>query len=755
VRTQPSIDSGIGFYDRKFSALVAGGRPVVEGAVLVAHDYLDGKPMKKGSKRVTNRSRNTDFWSSRFLGSLPPEAWLQEPLVFSLARYMSQESVSNTTILRDVARASPESVCRAVRYSGLVLRPQSLRRRELDDLASSIGGSLLELTCVLDAFDRAHRARLDALNEARSRLSSLSPLETLSYASLYAFDRLVPRATGMQSSDQSDAIDASAAWDAINDLLIWKLSESSERDLRLTEALIEKSFSEHLTPFLFASDGGARPRFDLLSAFYEAMLAQVELNAFLAQSVDAFSFDDSIRFVLEDGGLGIVECDAGLRSAWKRDSEKLARVRCYWFYRGMEEFARSEYAGAPIGRPENHDANRIAVISAMSSRLRLVEVYGVDHELTDQSGDSVALFTCLLSLELMSAFFTLNFLMPYTEYLKECGNSLQALGKLAWQGLTQEQENRFPLTWSEREAKVTKLIGWTVTATAPTGSAKVAGAVLDFWSSDWVELAERLRKRKAGLHPHLFERPVLKLGRYLVQLPWMVATQDNQIGAINNLRRLGARRREALQEARRVELKLAQLLESRGFRVISNWMPPELGLPNAGEIDLICARDGLVVVVEVKSTFFRRTLRDAWLHAATTLRSAGVQLQRKVAYVTRALAQGVDMLDQLGFDAGATPEAIHGWIVDTSIEQDHRRFSGFLKVSLEEVMIALRDDRVLLNDPIGAFDGRWSAPSYNEQRGQDARWTLYPEGFSARRFVEVVESMLVWEVPPLAVQTVS
>jgi hypothetical protein len=104
-------------------------------------------------------------------------------------------------------------------------------------------------------------------------------------------------------------------------------------------------------------------------------LAQVELNAFLAQSVDAFSFDDSIRFVLEDGGLGIVECDAGLRSAWKRDSEKLARVRCYWFYRGMEEFARSEYAECSIGRPENHDANRIAVISAMSSRLRLVEVY--------------------------------------------------------------------------------------------------------------------------------------------------------------------------------------------------------------------------------------------------------------------------------------------------------------------------------------------------------------------------------------------
>ena len=39
---------------------------------------------------------------------------------------------------------------------------------------------------------------------------------------------------------------------------------------------------------------------------------------------------------------------------------------------------------------------------------------------------------------------------------------------------------------------------------------------------------------------------------------------------------------------------------------------------------------------------------------------------------------------------------IQGWIVDTSIECDHQRFCGFLKVSLEEVLIALRDDRHLL-----------------------------------------------------------
>ena len=37
----------------------------------------------------------------------------------------------------------------------------------------------------------------------------------------------------------------------------------------------------------------------------------------------------------------------------------------------------------------------------------------------------------------------------------------------------------------------------------------------------------------------------------------------------------------------------------------------------------------------------------------------------------------------------------HGWIVDTSIECDHECFNGFLKISVEEMIIALRDDAPL------------------------------------------------------------
>lgn len=113
--------------------------------------------------------------------------------------------------------------------------------------------------------------------------------------------------------------------------------------------------------------------------------------------------------------------------------------------------------------------------------------------------------------------------------------------------------------------------------------------------------------------------------------------QNNSTAAISNLRRLGARRGQARDEARRIEDRLARLLEKRGFRNLLNWVPPR-GPVDACEVDLIAVLDGHLFVIEVKSTFMRRSQRDAWLHATTTLRKVGQQLRRKVEAVSAAIA---------------------------------------------------------------------------------------------------------------------
>jgi hypothetical protein len=152
-----------------------------------------------------------------------------------------------------------------------------------------------------------------------------------------------------------------------------------------------------------------------------------------------------------------------------------------------------------------------------------------------------------------------------------------------------------------------------------------------------------------------------------------------------------------------------------------------------------------LIVLEVKSTFMRRSQQEAWLHASSTLRKAGRQLQRKLAAVSQAIASDLEFRTSLGLIDLPPLHHQRGWIVDTCIECDHQRFSGFLKVSIEEVLIARRDDRHLLNDPEGLMSGTHDADTSAENTARSSAQTLYPQGFSVERFIEVIETEAVWD----------
>ena len=70
-------------------------------------------------------------------------------------------------------------------------------------------------------------------------------------------------------------------------------------------------------------------------------------------------------------------------------------------------------------------------------------------------------------------------------------------------------------------------------------------------------------------------------------------------------------------------------------------------------------------------------------------------------------------------------------IVDSSIELDQQWVDGFLVVSLESLQVILRDERQLL------------LPA--DQQPQGINDTMFPNNFSAARFIEVVENGEVWK----------
>jgi hypothetical protein len=660
---------------------------------------------------------------------IPLDVYSSEFFVLALTRYFSQEPVSNFPLLQVVASKSSLSVKNAVRYSALVLKPNSNKWQELQQLAESNTNEFEELIAIIRLIHKEHERLLMDLEQIQKELTTLTPLTCLIYISLFAFEYLLGAETDNDASSDVNN-DMEEAWTSFKYILAWKLESSDIKGFDLTEICIFETVKEHLIPFLFPS-AEQKILIETYQKVSELVIKQISLNSFISQSVNAFCFDDSIAFKIEQGIAVIEDVDVPAKLAWQGNGHKLKLLDGYWFNRGVDELISSGMAEQQIGSKENHEANQFAIIKTFSNQLRLVEVYGLNEYLTADSGLRVNLYEALLSLNLMSAFFNKDFIAPYQQYLSEEKSWLVAISRLAFEGM-QQGENRFPITWSSKKEKVARIKAWTVNQTFPYGNEKAAEAIIDFWSHDLKSTSKKFQSEKSPLVliPELYERPILKFGKHIFQFPWMVAFQNNSTAALNNLRRIGANRIDARSETAAIELRLAENFKTRNFNVLLNYHPQKTPDHDPGEIDLICALEGHIFVLEVKSTFLRSTKKDAWFHKTRTLRKAGQQISRKVNAVKQALMSDKHFKSSLGLDNCDVEPLVSGWIVDTSIEHDHEFFSGYLKVSLEEVIIALRDDSQLLFDRETFVEGQ-------DMQG-NPNFTLYPEGFTAKNFLSVI-----------------
>lgn len=708
----------------------------------VSHWYLNGKPRNIGKHSGVAAAQHAQFWSCDYLYTLSTNEFKLHPFVLALSRYMNQEKTANFKLLQLIASEAPETIQKAIRYSGLVLHTDSVRWKEVELLAQDKPTELKEFIRICKRFQNVYSSCQNDIKNYQKPLSDLTPLELLSYASLYAFQHLLSD-TSIYDKVTSDSNNKTQEiWHVINDILVWKLQNSTKDMFHLTENKIGQSLQIHLSPFLFPSPQQPHPKNDLYQAFQNLVSVQLELNSFLSQSVDAFCYDDNIRFEFSGNQLIIKKLNPKAHDTWLYNGEKLTRLHFYWFYRALDKFAMSDYATQLIGKPENHEFNQLAIIKAMRSQLELSEVYGLSDFVTVEGGFKVDLFQALLSLELMTAFYNLDYVLPYQELLNKTEHWQIALGQLAMNGLLEGMQNRFPITWSARKDKAKNIKEWTVNKKFPKGNIKTAEAIIDFWCTNLSDLSTQLQKGQKAKIPELYERPFIEIGKYIFQLPWIVAHQNNSSSAINNLRRIGARRTESREETQRIEQRLSVSLKKRGFNVSLNYQPLRTPDNDPGEVDLICLRDNHLLVIEVKSTFRRMSLKDAWLHKTNTLRKAGLQLSRKVEAIKAELQSSNKLAQSLGVNRKKGLPTIHGWIIDTSIENDHEYFSGFLKVSLEEILIALRDDCHLLNDPSGFFSGEDIKPESTLESQESS--TLYPNGFSGDNFIEVIKTQAVW-----------
>lgn len=699
-----------------------------EASARIAEDYLAGKP-----RGIPRADRDAAFWSSGFLSELPADALRQEPLVLALAEYLAQDSVAAPGILERFAATAPEAMRRAVRLSGLVRRPESPRLAEFFRVARAYSEEFGDFVAALEFFLSLRRTVEGKAAESRQRLPRLSLPDYLAFVGLEACRRL--------ATDDFETRDLCAVVDG---LIAWKLETAGTRSLSPTPMEIEHSVLIDPSQLGEARHAGsARAR--LLEVFRDLVESEIGLHDSAAWT-DAYSYNEPEISVARDGGDEMLRVNVGLSDgeaeAWRRSVDRAAALHVYWLARALAEFAAR---GPGRLRAASRRRNWFAILKAKAACLRLMEVFGIAETTRDGSGRAVPLFKALLALEIVMELFEEQLVSPYRRRL-ESASWLEALPRKPVGRQVAGFSGQLPVAWADRSAVVRRVARWVADPGRGLCDLREAEAIVDFWSLDCLELRERLRRGDPGPFPTLFERPFLSVGGRLAALPWMAGVHyDAAEAALGNLRRLGWRRTEMHCETRRIERTLADLFRARGFRVAVNWTPPvATGEPVPGEVDLVCARDGGVLVLEVKSTWLRRSVGDAWRHMRSA-RHAGLQLLRKTGAVTTAIGMDASFAAELGIHTTAAP--VRGWIVDTSHHGGHERFHGFLKVALEEIVVALRDDSRLLGDVDKAFllEHMRQVLKPSGRHATAVRPGLYPSGFSLSAFVDVVETGRVWE----------
>ncbi|WP_418358860.1 nuclease-related domain-containing protein [Shewanella basaltis] len=727
------LDSKQNYFEKHFSQFKASQNEEF-AYQQVLEVYLYRKPAKK-QQGVPTVSREDCFWHSTFIDDFPPHLFESDDFILALARYFAQDTATNPKFISMVLAQSPTTVITAIRRSEIVLKKEHAKWHEINQLSSLYPNILEGLIETCHQFQQAHEDRKGLIEKYSSPFKDITLFEFLSFSAVYFFKYQIEQAISFDGG----VISVNSKLRALTELIHWKLRHSPDSDFHLNDNKIGKSLKKYHVPLVFPSNEDSAVADSLLNTFSQLMQVQVELDEFLSQSVHPFCFDDSLHFSVKSGRLIFERFDKGIINNWDRNGNRQQLLKGYWFNIAMEEFIASGMASVQMGSAENHDSNQFAYVKAIATKLELQKLYGFEEFVKLDNGFNVNLFQALLSLELMIAFYLKENIEAFYYEHAHVANWQQALAMVAIKGLSTSQ-NRFPITWSLWKEKVKNIVGWTVSKDFPKGSIKAAEAILEFWCLDMKKLSIELRQSQFEKIQPLYEKPVFKIGSYCVQLPWLMSALYSSVSAVNNLRRFANMRSSLKDETSRIENQLGDAFENRGFKVIRNYTANTPNGIEAGEIDLICVIENIIFIIEVKSTYYRTNQSEVFYHRDRTLRKSGIQVRKKVEAIKDDLHLNKELRKRLGLTI-ETPQ-IKGLIADTSLEFDHEYFAGFMKVSIEELLIALADNAHFLCNQEKEF--QLSFESGTQLKFSSEYCTLYPSGFTGKEFLRVIEESLVW-----------
>lgn len=675
--------------------------------------FLDQRP--SNGKKYSNKNRAVAFTSSSFLRDIKAITGAKR-ISLALARVLQYEDAIASNQLDFLAANTPDVLRWAIRYSKLFTRENSLLWQHLKANHNTREWDKFFYVCnELNAVLKPFQSRID---EIEVQLSSLNLISFFSYLSVLAYDKL------------RDVEEIERHQHIYQRIVLNRLQGSKPQEFSITEMTIAHSLQADLSPIIFPSPDISSHCKKYLELFSELIYATGELLDY-ENSINWFSFDEECSYTDQPFRSVIFNTSDSGSIEWEKTNRKLRLLWNYWLKRAIDELVVRGLHNIQIGLEENHDLNQLAYIKAIRSELVLKEVYGFSDTLDTDSGVQIDIFKFMLFAELNSVFFQKDYIDEFKSIYETNGSLFQSLSILAFNGLANGMQNRFPMTWSTVENKMNGLVGWSVSPEFPRGNKNITKAIIDSWTVDLKELTGD----NQSVTPRLNERPYYKIGTYLFQFPWVVGLQDNANAAVNNFRRVGARRKGVQNETARIEHRVGELLRQKGMNVVCGYHPkfPD-DEENPGEIDVIAYEDGVLLLIEVKSGYIRSSRQEAWLHKTGTLRKAAWQLSRKEIALKVALLSDTELRNQLNFQQNEIPQIFKSWIIDTSIEFDGKEIDGYPVTALETMMIALRDEKSLLTE----FE------LFEDENSTVPEISLYENKFRLTEFIHVIESGQVW-----------
>lgn len=618
-----------------------------------------------------NLNKTDVFFQSNFIQYLQQSHLQTDDWQWALSQYFCFGKIDNN-LLEFFLNLDEENTIFAIRLSGIINNSEHLSWQNIKHHQKNYS-KLNEFIQTVEYLNKQYQEIRNKYLEIKKKWQ-WTHFDVIIFSSLYLWEVLITQygkneITIPYQIDPTTPIKNEYLFDAIHHLI----TNAYKSRKTLTDKIIGLYLKNKMSPFLYG-EGLTELKLIEYDDFKQFIAFKIELDLFDDFVFNVFSFNKTTRYTLINGVLNHQSSEKN----YDYYAEKFTILNFYWKWRGIKYINKdleNDINFLRLDRGKNFIGNMEAFLNTHSTMMLLKEIYGID-KITINTNE-YNIFDTLFAMNMQQKFYQKAFVDVFLDISKkERLHPFQVLGLMAIQG-AMKMENRFPFAFGWKKDKSKRMSDWISNIEiSKKERVRQMSDILEFWTVN-------LNHKNEGSY---IEKPLYQLDDLIIEFPQRIAQQNIYGGIVNYLRKLHKNRDTLKDETNSMEKSLAELFTQKQFKVFCQYMPND---NTVGEIDLIVVDNQTVLIIELKSTFLKTNLKEAYQYQNFTLKKASYQLDRKLKYIQDNYQDFTDKsFNKVKF---------YSWIVDTTLEADHERFNQHLKISLEELIIYLKGHQNFMN----------------------------------------------------------